>query len=130
MSDEIKLAASPEIWPEAEPYWEAAAEGRLLIKACKGCGEKHFYPRPFCPFCMSDDTEWLECSGAGTIYSFTVTARAPVFQVPAYIALDEGPVMMSAVVEADPETVSVGQRVRVDFTPTANGQPIPVFRLD
>jgi len=129
MNTETKLAASPEIWPEAKPYWEAAAAGRLLIKVCNGCGEKHFYPRPFCPFCMSSDTDWLECCGAGTIYSFTLTPRGPVFQVPAYITLDEGPVMMSAVVDADPATVSIGQRVRVSFTPTADGQPIPVFRL-
>ncbi|MCF8534507.1 MAG: OB-fold domain-containing protein [Reyranella sp.] len=130
MADEPKLAASPEVWPEAKPYWEAAAEGRLLIKACNSCGEKHFYPRPFCPFCMSDDTAWVECSGGGTIYTFTITARAPVFQVPAMIALDEGPVMMGAVVDADPASIAIGQRVRVAFTPTSNGQPIPVFRRD
>ncbi|MDP1632701.1 MAG: OB-fold domain-containing protein [Caulobacter sp.] len=128
MTDEPKRAASPEIWPEAQPYWEAAAEGRLLIKTCNNCGEKHFYPRPFCPFCMSDDTAWVECSGGGEIYSFTVTARAPVFQAPALITLDEGPVMMSAVIDADPAGLAIGQRVRVTFVPTADGQPIPVFR--
>lgn len=128
MAEDPNLPASPEIWPEATPYWEAGTEGRLLIKACKACGEKHFYPRPFCPFCMSDDTVWLECSGEGTVYSFTVTARAPVFQVPALITLDEGPTLMSAVIEADSATVAIGQRVRVAFAPTAGGQPIPVFR--
>lgn len=129
MADEKKLAPSPEVAPEAKPYWDAAAEGRLLIKLCGTCGERHFPPRPFCPFCMSDDTDWLPCSGGGAIYSFTVAPRAPVFQVPAMVALDEGPVMMSAIIDADPAQLSVGARVSVDFAPTAGGQPIPVFRL-
>jgi uncharacterized OB-fold protein len=129
-TDAPKRAASPEIWPDAKPYWEAAAEGRLLVKACNACDQAYFYPRPLCPFCMSDDTRWLECSGGGEVYSFTVTARAPVFQVPALITLDEGPTMMSAIVDADPASVAIGQRVRVAFAPTVDGQPIPVFRVD
>lgn len=130
MSDEKKLPPSPEVSPEAKPYWDAAAEGRLLIKQCNACGEKHFYPRRFCPFCMSDDTVWVECSGRGSVYTFTVSARAPVFPITAMIALEEGPIMMSAIVDADPSRVAIGNRVNVAFTPTADGQPIPVFRLD
>lgn len=130
MTEQAKLAASPEVWPEAKPYWDAAAEGRLMIKRCRRCDERYFYPRPLCPFCMSDETEWLESSGRGTIYSFTVTARAPVFPIPAMISLDEGPVMMSAIIDTDPGEVSIGHRVRVAFSPTANGQTIPVFELE
>lgn len=128
MTTEPKLSATPEVWPEAAAYWAAAAEGRLLVKSCRSCGDSYFYPRPFCPFCMSDDTAWLECSGAGTIYTFTITARAPVFQIPAMIVLAEGPVMMSAIVDADPADVAIGQPVQVAFVPTVDGQPIPVFR--
>lgn len=127
---EAKLPASPEIWPDAQPYWDAAAAGRLLLKSCNSCRARYFYPRPLCPFCMSADTVWFESGGAGEIYSFTVVARAPCFQVPALIALDEGPVMMSAIVGAEPAHVKIGRRVRVTFTPSENGQPIPVFRLE
>ena len=129
MADELKPPASPEIWPEAKPYWEAAAAGKLLIKSCNACGENYFYPRPLCPFCMSDDTSWRECSGGGVIYTYTVTARAPAFKAPAMIALDEGPVMMSAIVDCDPAAISVGSRVQVAFAPSENGQPVPVFRI-
>jgi uncharacterized OB-fold protein len=130
MAAEVKLPPSPEIWPDAKPYWEAAAAGRLLLKICNTCGERHFFPRPLCPFCMSSDTTWSESSGRGVIYSFTVVARAPSFQIPALIALEEGPVMMSAIVDADSASVQIGQRVRVAFTPTENGQAIPVFRVE
>jgi uncharacterized OB-fold protein len=58
-----------------------------------------------------------------------VGARAPFFPITAMIALEEGPVMMSAIVDADPADVTIGRNVQVTFTPTAGGQPIPVFRL-
>ncbi len=130
MNTPPKLAPSPEVWPEAKTYREAASEGRLLIKSCNGCGGKYFYPRPFCPFCLSADTVWHQASGRGVVYTFTVTARAPVFQVPAMIALDEGPVMMSAIVDCNPSVVSIGDRVVVSFVPTQDGQAIPVFRRE
>ena len=59
-----------------EPYWDAAAEGKLLIKHCKACGKNHYYPRQICPHCFSDQTEWLETKGEGTIYSWSVERRA------------------------------------------------------
>lgn len=126
---EPKLAVSPTVTEEARPYWDAAAAGKLLLQKCNGCGQPYVHPRPFCPFCMSDDTSWIEASGRGTVYTFTVTSRAPVFTTPAMIELDEGPVMMSAIVDADPATVEIGARVAVAFAPTVDGPPLPVFTL-
>jgi uncharacterized OB-fold protein len=128
VADANTVPAAPSVTNEAKPFWEAASEGTLLIQKCDACGEAYFHPRPFCPFCLSAETSWFTAAGTGTIYSYTVTARAPVFKIPAFIALDEGPVIMSAIVEADPETVGVGQRVTVTFVPTADGPPLPAFR--
>ncbi|MDO9487012.1 MAG: OB-fold domain-containing protein [Sphingomonadaceae bacterium] len=126
---EPKLAVSPLVTEDARPYWDAAAAGKLLIQNCNSCSEPYVHPRPFCPFCMSDDVSWIEASGRGTIYTYTVTARAPVFTIPAMIALEEGPVMMSAIVGADPTDVAIGGRVAVGFAPTIDGPPLPVFTL-
>ena len=41
---------APEPNVETQPFWDAAAEGRLLIKRCGACGEPHYYPRALCPF--------------------------------------------------------------------------------
>ncbi len=51
------------------------SESRLLIKHCNACGEYHFYPRPFCPTCWSDDVEWVEASGRRD--ALHVVGRAP-----------------------------------------------------
>ena len=43
---------------ETEPFWAGVNDDKLLIKHCNACGEYHFYPRPFCPKCWSDDVDW------------------------------------------------------------------------
>lgn len=128
MSDNMPMPAAPEIWPEAQPYWEGASEGRLMVMRCIACEQHYVHPRPFCPHCGSDRTEWREASGKGTIYTFTVTARAPVFKAPAMVQLAEGPIMMTAIVDCDPEALEVGQAVTAAFHPTDGGPPLPVFK--
>ena len=123
---ERKLEA-PDQSPETKPYWAAAAKGRLLIKKCNACGEPHFYPRSICPFCFSDDTTWIEASGKGTIYSYSVMRRAPVPYVVAYVTLAEGPTMITNIVDCDPNAVKIGQAVRVTFKPSDGGPPLPMF---
>jgi uncharacterized OB-fold protein len=118
---------SPTSFPETTPYWTAAAEGRLLVKYCTACGEYHFYPRALCPFCFSDQTEWRDAAGTGTIYSFSVTRRGEVPYAIAYVTLAEGPTMMTNIVDCDLDAIRIGQKVRLVFKPSENGQPIPMF---
>ena len=113
--------------PETKPFWEAAAEGRLLLKRCQSCGEVHYYPRAYCPFCGSGETEWQPASGGGTIYSYSVMRRADVPYAIAYVTLDEGVTMMTNLVDCDFNTLRIGQRVRLVFTPTDGGPPVPTF---
>ena len=127
MSAPPRTIPAPQISPETKPFWEAAAEGRLLIKYCTACGEPHHYPRAICPFCGSDKTEWIEASGRGTIYSYSVFRRAPQPYAIAYVTLAEGPTMMTNIVDCDLDALRIGQAVRVAFKPTDGGPPVPMF---
>ena len=69
-----KLAA-PVITAESKTFFDAARQGRFLIPVCTACGRAHWYPRAICPFCTSDQMEWREASGKGTIYAFSVMRR-------------------------------------------------------
>ena len=120
----------PEVYPENKPYWDAAAQGKLLLKKCGACGEYHHYPRSLCPYCMSDKTEWKEAKGSGTIYSYSVTRRTgPVAYVLACVTLDEGPTMMTNIVDCDLDTIRIGQKVKVVFKKTEGGASVPMFAL-
>ena len=111
----------------SQPFWDATAQGKLLIKKCTACGEPHFYPRTHCPFCFSDKTEWVEASGNGTVYTYSVMRRAPVPYAIAYVTLAEGPTMMTNIVDCDLNSIKVGQAVRLVFKPSDGGPPVPMF---
>jgi uncharacterized OB-fold protein len=118
----------PAINPGDERYFEAAGEGKLLIKKCNDCGKNHHYPRALCPFCFSDKVEWVEAKGTGEIYTYSVTRRgSPTPYCIAYVTLDEGPRVMTNIVDCDLDTVKCGQKVKVAFKKTENGSSIPVF---
>jgi uncharacterized protein len=123
---ERKIPA-PQPNPETKAFWDGAAQGRLLLKKCLACGQVHYYPRALCPFCGSDRTEWQASSGLGSIYSWSVMRRAEVPYAIAYVTLEEGITMMTNIVGCDLDGIRIGQRVRVKFTPTEGGPPVPTF---
>jgi len=128
MANYRKMAApSPD--PETQPFWDAARQGKFLIRGCNSCGKVHWFPRTICPICGSSNTEWREGSGKGTIYTYTVMRRAKEPYVLAYVELDEGPRMLTNIVDCDFERVDIGQKVQVVFVPTApEAPPVPCFR--
>ena len=123
---ERKIPA-PQASPETKAFWDGAAQGKLLLKKCRACGEVHYYPRPLCPFCGSDATDWQAAAGTGTVYSYSVMRRAEVPYAIAYVTLDEGVTMMTNLVDCDLDRLKIGQRVKVVFTPTDGGPPVPTF---
>ena len=127
MATKERVIPAPPTNPETKAFWEAAGQGKLLIKKCRACGEVHYYPRALCPFCFSDATEWQTTAGTGTLYSYSVMRRAEVPYAIAYVTLDEGPTMMTNLVDCDFDALRIGQRVKVKFTPTDGGPPVPTF---
>ncbi|WP_050502768.1 Zn-ribbon domain-containing OB-fold protein [Streptomyces monomycini] len=119
-------------------YWDAAAQGRLLLRRCRadGCGAVHHYPREFCPRCWSEEVEWEEASGRATLYTWSVVHRndLPPFgervpYVAAVVDLAEGPRMMTEVVDCPEADLRIGMALRVCFrTADASGIAVPVFR--
>ena len=119
---------APAVTIESKPFWDAATEGKFLIKRCNACGEAHWYPRALCPFCFSDETVWEESPGEGVIYSYSVMHRSPSGPYAiGYVTLNEGPAVLTNFVDVAPDGLSIGQKVKVKFQPTENGPPVPVF---
>lgn len=125
----------PAIDPDSQPYWDGAKEGRLMIQRCKATGQTFLYSRQLVPGVVDSEVEWIEASGRGTIYSYTV-ARRPAGQpfaddVPYVIVsveLEEGARVMSNLVTANPDSVAIGQAVEVVFDAVSGDLTIPKFR--
>ena len=111
-----------------ERYFEAASQGKLLLKKCGDCGQVHYFPRGICPFCFSSKVDWVEAKGTGTIYSYSVTRRAgPIPYCIAYVTLDEGVTMLTNIVDCDLDTVRIGQKVKLTFKPSTSGTAVAMF---
>ena len=125
---------APQPSPESNAFWRAARHHTLVLPRCNQCGEFWFPPALFCPACLSGDMALRKVSGRGRVYTFSVVHRAnhPAFagEVPyvvAVIELDEGPRMLSNVVDIDPDKVRCDMRVAVKFLDLAADISIPVF---
>lgn len=140
MSDGAVRFDLPDVDEFSRTYWEAAADGRLLLRRCgaAGCGRAHHYPREFCPYCWSEDVRWEEASGHATLYTWSVVHRndLPPFgertpYVAAVVELTEGPRMMSEVVgpgEGAGGALRVGMELEVVFREIGDFV-VPVFRV-
>jgi len=120
---------------DSQAFWDAAREGRLLIKRCRSCGRPHYYPRPFCPHCWSEEVEWEQASGRGTLYTYSVVYEndLPPFSgrmpyVAAIVDLEEGPRAMTNVVGCEPDELAIGMALEVAFEAISEDFTVPVFR--
>ena len=120
---------------DSRPYWEGLAQGELRIQRCNSCSKAVFYPRALCPHCFADQLSWIVASGKGTIYSYTVAHQAfgsfaeDIPFVVALIELEEGVRMMSRLLDAPRERVTVGAAVKVTFEKVEEDLTLPYFRL-
>lgn len=123
----------PTVSALTKPFWDAAANRRLLIQKCGACGLYVFYPRPMCPHCWEPALEWTEVSGQGSLKSFSeIWKPGHPGWIPAtpylvgLVELAEGPTMMSHIL-AKGNDVSVGDALV--FEPlNVGGRTLPVFR--
>ncbi len=123
--------------PETElsrPFREGCRAGELRLQCCDACGRFQFYPRIICSHCGDHRLAWRVVSGRGRIASFTIVRRGiseayPAPYVVVLVDLEEGPRMMSCIVDCDPESVAVGQAVAVRFEPWGADHVLPVFSL-
>lgn len=136
------MLEAPE-WPvpredaESAPFWQALREGRFVLPRCDACERWHFYPRALCPHCRSRQVRWVPATGRGTVYTYTINRQpagpefaATVPYVIALVTLDEGPRMLTRLVDCAPDAVTIGARVVLRPLALAQATVLPCFRLD
>lgn len=101
------------ISPDVE-FQKFLGEGRFMLQRSRSSGHYVFYPRTIAPGSGTDDLEWVEARGTGTVYSVTVVRPRPPAEPynVALIELDEGPRLMSRVEGLPAEEVRIGMRVK------------------
>jgi uncharacterized OB-fold protein len=130
---EDKLRPAPSLTADNHFFWEAAAEGKLVIQACGDCGALCHLPSPLCPKCHSSNRVVQEMSGTGRVASYINVHHPPNpwFELPIVIAsieLDEGVTVTSNLCDIPFEEIELGMEVEVFFAPTEDGLGVPLFR--
>lgn len=132
-SSETPLLALPRD-PASAPFFDAAAEGRLLVRRSAATGE-YLPPAAQVDSAGGTELEWVEAAGTGRIASWAAVHRKPDAQgrtfpvVVAIVELDEGPWLHARIVRAAPGDVASGAPVTVEFVRPEGGETLPVFAL-
>jgi len=117
----------PEIDDINRPFWEATRHGELRLQRCKDCRHVWYPAGTNCPKCLSTSFEWGPMSGRGTVWSFIVYHhcwhRGFEKEIPynvALIQLEEGPIVITNIVDVKNEAIKVGMPVKVVFEPATD----------
>ncbi len=117
-----------------KPFWEACRQGRLIVQKCGQTGKCFFPPAPVSPFTGKPDWEWITASGKGELWSFVVfhqqyfSGMADELPYPvAMVKLDEGPYMLTNLVDMSADEAKIGMRLSVRFPGGPEGFVLPQF---
>ena len=126
---------------ETQFYWDKCKQHELWTRRCNDCSQAYFYPRDFCPDCFSRNTEWIQCSGRGTLHTFGIVVRPPhrgwaedVPFVVAMVDLEEGCRMPTNLVQVDADVTDPGKSIRIGMAvelawdDRTDEISVPVFR--
>lgn len=124
--DAAFVAACVANFPENQTFWRKAQQGQFVLPHCQACGKTHWFPRAFCPMCFSDDISWEDSAGHGKVYSYSRLQGDSGERVIAYVQLDEGPLMLTELVDVGPD-LAIGQPVCARMVEVAPQLRIPKF---
>jgi uncharacterized OB-fold protein len=125
---------APLVTPANERFWAATAQNRFELQRCTACDTVVWFPQRRCPECWTESLDTFDAAGTGTVYSFTVVRRgngdwrdaAPF--VLAYVELDEGPRVLTNIVDCDPDDVHIDMPVTLLWHDTGENSSLYRFR--
>ena len=124
----------PLVDTDTEEWYAGLKRRELLLQQCASCGTLQHPPQPSCPQCLSLEKKWTKASGRGTIFTFIVVRHPvhPAFAEVPYdvilVELEEGPRILSNMLDCPPEEIEIGMPVTVDFVDVSDDITLPKFR--
>jgi uncharacterized OB-fold protein len=119
----------------AGEFYGWCKQHELRFQRCSSCETWRHVPRAMCAKCGSFEWEWAPSSGRGTVFTWTVAARAmhPAFAddapyAAAVIEMDEGVRLVSRVTDCPPDDLAIGMPVEVVFENVTPEITLPMFR--
>jgi uncharacterized OB-fold protein len=125
----------PKLNADTRPFWEGCRKHELRFQRCNDCGCVRWPPSYLCPDCHSNDMNWMISKGNGRVYTFAVYHAAfhPEFAADlpytvAIVALDEGPRLLTNIVDCHPGELRCDMPVEVTWEDLDETITLPKFR--
>jgi uncharacterized OB-fold protein len=125
----------PKVTAVSAPFWDGLKNEKLLVQKCMSCGNVQHPAMPHCVSCWKEDLEWVEHSGTGEIYSYSVChwPTIPAFKqdapyVVAIIELQDGIRINSNIVDCKLDDLRVGMPVTAIFDHVTSEASLIKFR--
>ena len=116
-------------------FFEGAARGKLVLQLCGDCGAWRFQARVRCDGCGSRNASWAEASGGAKLITHAKVHQNyhPAFEAElpynlAVVELDEGPRLLTNLVDIEGVDLRAGLPLRAIFHELGQGVWIPKFR--
>ena len=118
-------------------FWEGAKQKKLFIQQSTKSKKYFLYSRSFSGVEADEPFKWVESSGKGIIYSFTISHIAGgseyyINKTPyiiGIILLEEGVRLMSNIVDCDYSNVEIEKKVKVVYKKLNADIIFPCFTL-
>jgi len=118
---------------ETAGFFEAAAEDRLVFRACNDCDHALHPPSAHCPYCGGWNTDWRQAKGTGKLHTWTTVTHQihPGFPTPytvVVVELDDAPeVRLLGHLDGAPD-LEAGMPMQVWFDHIEDGPTLPQWR--
>ncbi len=117
-----------------KPFWEAARRHELVAYQCQNCGT-YYSQVTDCPACDNPQMDWVRVSGKGQVFTYGIYHQLyhPAWKddIPynvTWVKLDEGPLLMSNIVECRNEDIYVEMPLQVVFDDVTDEITLPKFK--
>ena len=135
MADRAYKLPVPVADEASEPFFVGAKERKLMLVRCTQCGRHRLPGRELCADCWSMESEWVQASGRGKLYSFGIMHQRyhPAFAevVPynyAIVELEEGPRLVTNIVDCPNEELRTDMTVEAVFDDVSEETTLVRFR--
>ena len=113
-------------------YWQGTHERKLMIQRCTVSGRHQWYPRAHSLHAPGAQPEWVQASGRGTLFTWSVIHRGNGTSATPYICavieLEEGVLFTATLRGVDEQDIRIGMRLEVDFEDAGDNLVLPVFK--
>ncbi len=117
--------------PHSAPFFDAAAEGALLLRYSPSSGEWSEPAARVCSVTQATDLEWRESTGTGGLVTWTIKPGrgSTPDTVVGIVELAEGP-WLTVPLDIPPAELREGLPIRITFVRPEHSEPLPVGTVE